>query len=526
MLLVDIQILSHYSGNMEDTHVEKEGDSWMISSRKSILVERLKKELLYVQKSRKMASASLRSAQQKSANLQLMEKNKSAPYAMRISLEINRVVWCMVVDGRAFAEADINNMIYDFERDYKGIGVARFTTKFFVVRNCLCNATSDMILSAWNPPSEWGKQFMLRVDAKQGTPKDGNHLELFHVEIYPLRIHLSETMYKMMWEYFFPEEEQNSQRRQEVLKVSTTAGSKRVKRQLASHESSSSSAAVQSQSNVDCAQKSNILDVRSTAGVSADQELRRTSSFDRTWEESVAESVANELLLHSYNSPVSSSNDQKGESSRQMNLKNAKTDKPRSSSSREKKARKKQVEMIKISNIKIRQVELLVTYEGSRLVVNELRLLMDTFARDEFAGTWRGLFARVKKHITCGVLKSVIGIQGKKFSYKSQKNAQFTDDDLKLSNNDESVTWIKKDESGGAGDNFVTSVRGLFNTQRRKAKAFVIRTMRAEAENDFNGEWSDSDVEFSPFARQLTVTKAKSSSDGILRNFVQVLKEV
>ncbi|CAN7029893.1 unnamed protein product [Brassica rapa subsp. trilocularis] len=509
LLLVDIQILSHYSGNMEDTHVEKEGDSWMISSRKSILVERLKKELLYVQKSRKMASASLRSAQQKSANLQLMEKNKSAPYAMRISLEINRVVWCMLVDGRAFAEADINNMIYDFERDYKGIGVARFTTKFFVVRNCLCNATSDMILSAWNPPSEWEKKFMLRVDAKQGTPKDGNHLELFHVEIYPLRIHLSETMYKMMWEYFFPEEEQNSQRRQEVLKVSTTAGSKRVKRQLASHESSSSSAAVQSQSNVDCAQKSNILDVRSTAGVSADQELRRTSSFDRTWEESVAESVANELLLHSYNSPVSSSNDQKGESSRQMNLKNAKTDKPRSSSSREKKARKKQVEMIKISNIKIRQVELLVTYEGSRLVVNELRLLMDTFARDEFAGTWRGLFARVKKHITCGVLKSVIGIQGKKFSYKSQKNAQFTDDDLKLSNNDESVTWIKKDESGGAGDNFVTSVRGLFNTQRRKAKAFVIRTMRAEAENDFNGEWSDSDVEFSPFARQLTITKAK-----------------
>uniref|UniRef100_A0A0D3DK79 FMP27/BLTP2/Hobbit GFWDK motif-containing RBG unit domain-containing protein n=1 Tax=Brassica oleracea var. oleracea TaxID=109376 RepID=A0A0D3DK79_BRAOL len=391
LLLDDIQILSHYSDNMEDTHVEKEGDSWMISSRKSILVERLKKELLYVQKSRKMASASLRSAQQKSANLQLMEKNKSAPYAMRISLEINRVVWCMLVDGRAFAEADINNM-------------------FFVVRNCLCNATSDMILSAWNPPSEWGKKFMLRVDAKQGTPKDGNHLELFHVEIYPLRIHLSETMYKMMWEYFFPEEEQNSERRHvrtsitksssmEVLKVSTTAGSKRVKRQLASHESSSSSAAVQSQSNVDCVQKSNILDVRSTAGVSADQELRRTSSFDRTWEESVAESVANELLLQSYNSPVSSSNDQKGESSRQMNLKNAKTDKPRSSSRREKKARKKQLEMIKISNIKIRQVD-----EESRLVVNDLRLLMDTFARDEFAGTRRGLFARVKKHIKCGVL--------------------------------------------------------------------------------------------------------------------------
>lgn len=55
----------------------------------------------------------------------------------------------------------------------------------------------------------------------------------------------------------------------------------------------------------------------------------------------------------------------------------------------------------------------------------------------------------------------------------------------------------------------MTSIRGLFNTQRRKAKAFVLRTMRGEADNDFQGDWSESDVEFSPFARQLTITKAK-----------------
>lgn len=33
--------------------------------------------------------------------------------------------------------------------------------------------------------------------------------------------------------------------------------------------------------------------------------------------------------------------------------------------------------------------------------------------------------------------------------------------------------------------------------------------MRGDAENDYHGEWSESDVEFSPFARQLTITKAK-----------------
>lgn len=62
-------------------------------------------------------------------------------------------------------------------------------------------------------------------------------------------------------------------------------------------------------------------------------------------------------------------------------------------------------------NIVFCQVELCVTYEGSRFVVNDLKLLMDTFHRVEFTGTWRRLFSRVKKHIIWGVLKSVTGMQ-------------------------------------------------------------------------------------------------------------------
>lgn len=70
------------------------------------------------------------------------------------------------------------------------------------------------------------------------------------------------------------------------------------------------------------------------------------------------------------------------------------------------------------------------------------------------------------------------------------------------------MSWPKR-TNDGAGDGFVTSIRGLFNSQRRKAKAFVLRTMRGEAENEIHGEWSESEAEFSPFARQLTITKAK-----------------
>jgi hypothetical protein len=59
-----------------------------------------------------------------------------------------------------------------------------------------------------------------------------------------------------------------------------------------------------------------------------------------------------------------------------------------------------------------------------------------------------------------------------------------------------------------AGDGFVTSIRGLFNSQRRKAKAFVMRTMLDGNNIEYHDEWSDSDGDY-PFARQLTITEAK-----------------
>lgn len=52
-------------------------------------------------------------ALQKAAQLRIMEKekNKSPSYAMCISLQINKVVWSMLVDGKSFAEAEINDMV-------------------------------------------------------------------------------------------------------------------------------------------------------------------------------------------------------------------------------------------------------------------------------------------------------------------------------------------------------------------------------------------------------------------------------
>ncbi|WOL08896.1 protein SABRE isoform X1 [Canna indica] len=539
---------------------EKRADLWMITGGKSILVHGLKKDLVNVQKSRKAASSALRMALQKAAQLRLMEKekNKSPSCAMRISMRIDKVVWTMLADGKPFAEAEINEMIYDFDRDYKDIGVARFTTKSFVVRNCLPNTKSDMLLSAWNAPPEWGKNVMLRVDAKQGAPKDGiSPLELFQVEIYPLKIYLTEIMYRMMWDYFFPEEEQDSQRRQEVWKVSTTAGPRRPRKHFGGPEAASTSQSTRGEpeapgrlsgtmalsgnlgsTSVAYADSCQVPKLQNSKACDSNPELRRTSSFDRTWEENVAESVANELVLqaHSLSSSSKSGPLNSMQENQPMANENSRS-KPKDSkpakagrlSHEEKRVGKAQDEkrararkMMEFHNIKISQVELLVTYEGSRFAVNELRLLMDTFHRVDFTGTWRRLFSRVKKHIIWGVLKSVTGMQGKKFKDKAQSHREVHGNavpeiELNFSDSDGGhpgksdqfpISWLKR-PSDGAGDGFVTSIRGLFNSQRRKAKAFVLRTMRGDAENDYHGEWSESDAEFSPYARQLTITKAK-----------------
>lgn len=125
-------------------------------------------------------------------------------------------------------------------------------------------------------------------------------------------------------------------------------------------------------------------------------------------------------------------------------------------------------------------------------------------------------------------------IQGKKFKDKTQnqKDAQATalpdnvpnlsdsDGEQQRGKSDQFPTPFPKRGNDGAGDGFVTSIRGLFNTQKKKAKAYVLRTMRGDADNE-PGEWSDGDVEFSPFARQLTIAKTKKLIRRHSKKFVQ-----
>lgn len=559
-----------------------ETNFWMMSCERPTLALKLADELRDKKRARKKAAIALRIALQKAAQQRFKEKekNKSSPFAMGISWAIDKIVWSMISDGEAFAEAEISNMILNVDRDYHEVGIAQFTAKHFVVKNCLRNAKSSTVLSAWNPPTEWGRNVMLRVDAKQGAPKDGHSpLELFQVDIYPLKIYLTETMYRMMWDYFFPEEDQDSQRRQ-VWKASTTAVVKRKKKMASTSELSSSSNSRREQMSTKTAGSASSLvpsgiqphfsngewngvdfrlaaqilekDLKAESGQNAlVAKHRRTSSFDRAWDNNLLGMTALDIVpskhvsssrkmytLHADEgesaqrhgtaaaNPSESSVLKVRDSTRVNRLhKTASHEEKKISkvtSQDEKKSSRLQHTNLEFHNIKISQVELLVTYEGSRLTVNELRLLMDTFTRLEYTGTWRRLFSRVKKHIIWGVLKSVTGMQGKKFKDKLQTQGQaegggYPGDESSSSDSEGSnpgiyeqfLTSKFKRRGDRAGEGFVSSIRGLFNSQRRKAKAVVLRKTGVDGEVEARGGWTESEADTAPFTRQLSISKAK-----------------
>lgn len=114
-------------------------------------------------------------------------------------------------------------------------------------------------------------------------------------------------------------------------------------------------------------QASKLQSSKENTAAGSNRELRRTSSFDRSWEETVAESVANELVLKAHSSSLSSSKsghlgvDQ--EESSKNRLKDSKPLKTGRSSQDEKKVGKPQDEkrsnprkIREFHNIKISQV--------------------------------------------------------------------------------------------------------------------------------------------------------------------------
>eukprot|EP00850_Spirogloea_muscicola_P021121 SM000237S08138 [mRNA] locus=s237:43058:57701:- [translate_table: standard] len=557
---------------------------WMVSADSRALVQRLEIELRARFQGRKAARIEVMSTLQQAAQAQ-QEQAKQASPAMSISLALNRARWTLIADGEAFAEAQINGLMLHLDRDFNELGVARFEIKQFFVRNNLKNAKYEMLLSAWNPPQEWTRQSMLKVVGKHGAPVDGvSPILTFEVEIHPLRIHLMESMYKTMWEYFFPKELEDVDHKLEAWRapMESTALTSRTRRgrarsqndallatslpdnlpsgqllpplyphvdavpadigQLQPHVNAENMRHSGMSSGTSSTQRSpsrklyeassklpttELYDMYSTRSAPLDRMLVATSLTSVSVPASPLAEVGRRLSsmpLTADGTPIERDNlSAAGVVSLESSpMRGSPLSMPEQKSKagpakgKEKKTKKEEArrpppgpvikkrKLVHIHHIKISQVELLVTYEGSRFHVSNLRLLMDTFTRLDYQGTWRGLFSKIKKHIIWGVLKSVAGMQGKKFKDQLPAPQDDTADDSISGESDvgshmasDALPQLRYSTSGlgenfllgrlrrqgdRAGEKFVSSVKAIFHSQRRKARAILRRTRGGEAE--------------------------------------------
>ncbi|CAI7876351.1 unnamed protein product, partial [Closterium sp. NIES-54] len=88
---------------------------------------------------------------------QQREKQKQPSSAVAVIWTIDRAAWSLLSDGHVFAEAEIQHMLLNVDRDFNDIGMACFVIKSIAVRNCLPQAKSRLVLSAWNPPPDWSR---------------------------------------------------------------------------------------------------------------------------------------------------------------------------------------------------------------------------------------------------------------------------------------------------------------------------------------------------------------------------------
>lgn len=178
----------------------------MLSSDLRVVERRLGVELMSKGRAMRAARAALRVALQSAAQQHQARQKKPSP-AIAIAWAIDRAKWTMLADSAPFAEAEIHSMLLHVDRGFDDIGVAQFSIKVFQVRNCMHGAKSNMLLSAWNAPADWSRTAMLRVVGKHGPPVEGvSPIKTFEVDIYPLKIHLTDAMHSNLWEYLFPKE--------------------------------------------------------------------------------------------------------------------------------------------------------------------------------------------------------------------------------------------------------------------------------------------------------------------------------
>ncbi|KAK2079384.1 hypothetical protein QBZ16_003075 [Prototheca wickerhamii] len=215
------------------------------------------------------------------------------------------------------------------------------------------------ILVGWNPDASWARDDMVRLVATFGVPTR-THSVYEHVDasVHPLAAHFTEAIFVRFWEYFFP------------LGADSAASADAARRQAAFAQSPLA----------ECAP------LPSPESRSAVASPANAAGFQAPVVTGSAVVTGGRLYLRS----------RRGEGARSLRRQRSSL-KP------------------KFKHFRTNRMHCRVTYRGYPIDFTDLKLVLDSRTYENFEGGWRDLLIRIKWDTVKSVLKSVTGLQGRKF---------------------------------------------------------------------------------------------------------------
>ncbi|KAL0027199.1 hypothetical protein WJX77_002651 [Trebouxia sp. C0004] len=400
---------------------------------------------------------------QAQSNKQTLNQN-----AKRFTLELDAIKWHLCQDRTPFVDASIVGVMLDSIQNKDLSGSSKLIIQKIEVKDRqglvgeAPGLEPGMIVSAWNPDESWAQDALLRVNATKGVPTaELTVWSLVDVMVHPLGVHIHQQVANSLWEYFFPKEDAAAKQRQQqwvksvasrrksaavtgeathggfpATSKSALGGSGHSRGEGGSGSTTASAAADRAVSAV--TQSPPPGSPTSPTATSPVFSLGRRSRHRRisSWDANLEgrKGVDPSLISPTSSGDLTTTRSKaSGSVFRRLHKRSAShgeeltsgrgvswsgsgsgAARPPSAKKASQKAVIKQKKLLFV-HFAINRVHCRVTYKGAPFNIKDFKVLLDAQVYEDLEGRWVDLFNRMKWDIVKSVLKSVAGLQGRKF---------------------------------------------------------------------------------------------------------------
>ncbi|KAK9827699.1 hypothetical protein WJX81_001629 [Elliptochloris bilobata] len=337
----------------------------------------------------------------------------------RFGLEVDGVRWALCRGRAPFAEMALAGVELRNARNADSSGSSRLVIQTAEVLDATGGTPATAftpagaVLTLWHPDETWRRDPLLRVNAVLGVPT-ASHTVYEHLElsVHPLGVHLHEALATSFWDYFFPKEEPS--RRQEAWVRSVEP---RLARAAGRRGSTASLADPEAAPDASHPVSPPPPDVRALSPPPGERPASADSH--RRSRARVAGGVHHHLVKQISVPAASISVHRKASSTEEAGAHGGSGGGATAAERRAERRRRERAaaagRRALFAHVRLNRVHCRATYQGKPLSFTDFKLLLDRRVYERLEGRWRDLLNRLKWDTIKSAVKSVAGLQGRKF---------------------------------------------------------------------------------------------------------------